>query len=148
MTKKGMEKLLGLVVHPLGHRREAMAILDAAYRWTHELKPYKLSRIPPLVMDELVALLAVWPLVHANVRWPISDTLSATDATTSVTAGVHTDCPPTLTAALYRLAEHRGERVRLDWDPTDELAAPTEICLLYTSPSPRDQRGSRMPSSA
>ena len=26
--------------------------------------------------------------------------------------------------------------------------APTEICLLYTSPSPRDQRGYRMPSSA
>ena len=25
---------------------------------------------------------------------------------------------------------------------------PDEICLLYTSPSPRDQRGSRMPSSA
>ena len=25
---------------------------------------------------------------------------------------------------------------------------PTETCLLYTSPSPRDQRGSRMPSSA
>ena len=24
----------------------------------------------------------------------------------------------------------------------------TRICLLYTSPSPRDQRGSRMPSSA
>ena len=24
----------------------------------------------------------------------------------------------------------------------------TKICLLYTSPSPRDQRGSRMPSSA
>ena len=23
-----------------------------------------------------------------------------------------------------------------------------EICLLYTSPSPRDQRGTRMPSSA
>ena len=32
------------------------------------------------------------------------------------------------------------------------VATPTrmhyEICLLYTSPSPRDQRGSRMPSSA
>ena len=25
---------------------------------------------------------------------------------------------------------------------------PSKICLLYTSPSPRDQRGSRMPSSA
>ena len=28
-----------------------------------------------------------------------------------------------------------------NWDYTD-------ACLLYTSPSPRDQRGSRMPSSA
>ena len=26
--------------------------------------------------------------------------------------------------------------------------AATKACLLYTSPSPRDQRGSRMPSSA
>ena len=26
--------------------------------------------------------------------------------------------------------------------------APVSVCLLYTSPSPRDQRGSRMPSSA
>ena len=31
----------------------------------------------------------------------------------------------------------------------DEFAfVPNHICLLYTSPSPRDQRGSRMPSSA
>ena len=30
----------------------------------------------------------------------------------------------------------------------DSLGVPLQICLLYTSPSPRDQRGSRMPSSA
>ena len=30
----------------------------------------------------------------------------------------------------------------------DEREARQTICLLYTSPSPRDQRGSRMPSSA
>ena len=30
----------------------------------------------------------------------------------------------------------------------DKLLAQTDACLLYTSPSPRDQRGSRMPSSA
>ena len=40
--------------------------------------------------------------------------------------------------------EHPTEydETRFDW--IDE----TEACLLYTSPSPRDQRGSRMPSSA
>ena len=27
-------------------------------------------------------------------------------------------------------------------------SVPSKDCLLYTSPSPRDQRGSRMPSSA
>ena len=31
-----------------------------------------------------------------------------------------------------------------DFDTPDNIKA----CLLYTSPSPRDQRGSRMPSSA
>ena len=34
-----------------------------------------------------------------------------------------------------------------DREPARALAA-ISICLLYTSPSPRDQRGSRMPSSA
>ena len=30
----------------------------------------------------------------------------------------------------------------------DDIVDTTRSCLLYTSPSPRDQRGSRMPSSA
>ena len=40
---------------------------------------------------------------------------------------------------------------RIDVDPGDLSHALAELqrsCLLYTSPSPRDQRGSRMPSSA
>ena len=32
--------------------------------------------------------------------------------------------------------------------PEDDFEAISIACLLYTSPSPRDQRGSRMPSSA
>ena len=32
--------------------------------------------------------------------------------------------------------------------PDDPVEGPCMGCLLYTSPSPRDQRGSRMPSSA
>ena len=32
--------------------------------------------------------------------------------------------------------------------PDEAPARPVSVCLLYTSPSPRDQRGSRMPSSA
>ena len=38
-----------------------------------------------------------------------------------------------------------GEVVRLT---SEGFAIKFKVCLLYTSPSPRDQRGSRMPSSA
>ena len=36
---------------------------------------------------------------------------------------------------------------RLDFS-SEKSPISVQICLLYTSPSPRDQRGSRMPSSA
>ena len=57
-------------------------------------------------------------------------------------------------------ANHRASRVPIAYlrshqtirhKPTASAAPFTEhrqCCLLYTSPSPRDQRGSRMPSSA
>ena len=38
--------------------------------------------------------------------------------------------------------------VRFGGDASDKPNIQAYICLLYTSPSPRDQRGSRMPSSA
>ena len=51
---------------------------------------------------------------------------------------------PLLTAAEeIELAHHVQAMKQLQELPEEELT-----CLLYTSPSPRDQRGSRMPSSA
>ena len=50
-------------------------------------------------------------------------------------------------------------KIMSDYDPSSELSKLSDLagsgkaarisdCLLYTSPSPRDQRGTRMPSSA
>ena len=47
--------------------------------------------------------------------------------------------------------EESEPRAKSPWKAfvlTGLLAALIGACLLYTSPSPRDQRGSRMPSSA
>ena len=65
------------------------------------------------------------------------------------------DNPPTLNAAidLYATVEitpRKDKKIVLvshDLGLSDEFAS-LDACLLYTSPSPRDQRGSRMPSSA
>ena len=49
-----------------------------------------------------------------------------------------------------RAHENGGGAVSVDVGPTPEAVVETAAkdCLLYTSPSPRDQRGSRMPASA
>ena len=71
------------------------------------------------------------------------------------------DLPPILNALeidnegnklILEVAQHLGENeVRtIAMDTTDGLVRGMEVkdCLLYTSPSPRDNRTSRMPSSA
>ena len=53
-------------------------------------------------------------------------------------------------AHFFRERPHAGARVRVDGSvfPVDSLNILAGTCLLYTSPSPRDKRQSRMPSSA
>ena len=41
-----------------------------------------------------------------------------------------------------------GGATRIGAAIAKKLSGPNKDCLLYTSPSPRDQRGSRMPSYA
>ena len=48
----------------------------------------------------------------------------------------------------YLEKDQRATRLLPKPERPRELEGGTLICLLYTSPSPRDQRGSRMPSSA
>ena len=53
--------------------------------------------------------------------------------------------PGGLTRALLLRGTEKLVAIEMDERFIPALA---EVCLLYTSPSPRDQRGSRMPSSA
>ena len=68
-----------------------------------------------------------WPLVTQMA--PAADTLAA--------GSVEID--------LSQLAE--GQQLKVLWRGKPVFVR-HRTCLLYTSPSPRDQRGSRMPSSA
>ena len=48
----------------------------------------------------------------------------------------------------YAFNPNSGKEVFVIDTPPPYPSGTWHICLLYTSPSPRDQRGSRMPSSA
>ena len=54
---------------------------------------------------------------------------------------------PALNARPAEMLEKWIVRIKLELDEYQK-ANPDKICLLYTSPSPRDKRQSRMPSSA
>ena len=53
-----------------------------------------------------------------------------------------------LEQALSALQELGQENQNIQVPGIENIPKTTNSCLLYTSPSPRDQRGSRMPSSA
>ena len=62
---------------------------------------------------------------------------------------------PIAQSAIDRLEKRGDVEIKINPDATKILPYETLMeevkncdCLLYTSPSPRDQRGSRMPSSA
>ena len=50
--------------------------------------------------------------------------------------------------ARREISAGRKEFMWRPWGPLEAFDPKLPNCLLYTSPSPRDQRGSRMPSSA
>ena len=62
-------------------------------------------------------------------------------------AGSLPDHPRLVASNAFSAISVRDEQPTTSaWD--ENIAPVANICLLYTSPSPRDQRGSRMPSSA
>ena len=97
--------------------------------------PASVSRRKRLVLagDIFLGLAIVAAALHfftlslSNLLWPIAG-IAATIYTTSLRQSIrHLDAPTT---------------------EMDEYELRLHTCLLYTSPSPRDKRQSRMPSSA
>ncbi len=70
--------------------------------------------MPPDVKDELVIALLLLPLAETNIRWEISQRISATDTTPSFGGTIHCVVGPEISRALFRTCEHRGCYVRLD----------------------------------
>lgn len=85
-SKKALQKLIGLYIHPFMHRRECMSVFHHIYVFLENLREGVLYKLPHHIRDELAAACLLLPLSFSNVRWPVSVQISATDA--SLTGGV------------------------------------------------------------
>ena len=79
----------------------------------------------------------VWRAIYSD---QVSGEITAISASTSIL----------YLAGTFRSLKYPDEETSqlVRWDGMDSGWLSLGTCLLYTSPSPRDQRGSRMPSSA
>ena len=80
---------------------------------------------------------------HRKIGWTVRNTLTSNSA--MVNAAVHGDG---LTSLQYRKTEGAETMESVSSDSLPDVVELSRICLLYTSPSPRDRSLARMPSSA
>lgn len=115
VSKKLLQGLTGLLVHPFLHKRIAMSILQDTFAWIQRLKDGESKPLPIAVKEELLGCGLILPLVHSNIRWEVSRRVGASDASLSHGGRAATEVSVPIAQTLYRYAEHRGEHVRLDW---------------------------------
>ena len=126
VSKKLLQRVLGLFVHPCMHQRLLMCLLQDSYTWVENLDDKQPRKLPNSVREELLTLSLAIPLCHSNIRWPVSHRISATDASLKGGGQAATLTTPSIARTLYRYSVHRGESVRLDWT-NGRLAPPSEM---------------------
>ena len=133
--RKSLEQLLGSVVFVLQVRREFACILQETFRAVDAMAYGKDYRLDAVVKDELWMIALIMPLCVARLRWPLSTELVATDATPCAHGATSAEIPARVAACLYRVAEHRGEYVRLDWNGSGLLSNDPAIGSRMSRPS-------------
>ena len=133
------------------------------------LTPFTADALSSLSADQMRSIIAIIfakdPNPGADEMTRPPDPISTSNPTSSdpifdgdVTTGANNDSANNryepkfkLEIALGRLQSYYSKAQKFSGDfeeDLDDSLAEFNTCLLYTSPSPRDQRGSRMPSSA
>ena len=132
-SKKSLQKIIGLFIHPFMHRRECMSIFHHIYLFIEKLDDTQIIRLPHHIRDEILCASLLLPLAQSNARWPVSTQVSSTDASSTGGGRAATLTSRAFAKSLYRFGEKKGEYCRLDWEknalppPTDMQQAPSTL---------------------
>ena len=91
-----------------------MSAFQHMYVWLAEQVPGTQVRLPWKIREELASAVLLLGVSHTNIRCPISNVLSCTDATPESLGGAEVIVSTPLALELQRHVEVRGEHVRLD----------------------------------
>lgn len=89
-----LREVIGLWTYTLVLRRPAFSILFDTFSFLNEREPDKRLRLPDSVVDELTALMDVFPLLFADLHQPLSPRIYFSDACPKGGGVSYADVPP------------------------------------------------------
>ena len=117
VTRGSLQQILGAWNFALSFRREALCCLDVAFLCARKLPTRRHTPAHGALLDDLLVVAGIAPLLQADLRTQPRYDLFATDASPSGAGACIAKVTPDLWHSLHRIAEERGEHVRLDWGP-------------------------------
>ena len=125
--RKTLEQLIGAFIHPFQHKKCLNCIFQNVYKYMHSLKYGIWYKLPPQILSEIVIASLCMPLASADLRADLSETITCTDATPSAFGVCRSKVDKRTLRSMYRLCEHRGEYVRMDWSEIAMGLHPTRM---------------------
>ena len=113
IEKDLLRRVQALFIHPFIHRRELMSSPHRIFLFCEDLVPGVFTPWAPDIRDEVVACALLLPLAVVNMRWPVSSTMSMTDATPTTAGAVRAEVSLELAEAFFDITETRGANVRM-----------------------------------
>ena len=123
VTRGSLQQILGAWNFALSFRREALCCLDVAFMCARKLPTRRPTAAHGALLDDLLVVAGIAPLLQADLRTQPRYDLFATDASPSGAGACMAKVESDLCHSLYRIAEERGEHVRLDWGPAPPPAS-------------------------
>ena len=120
-SKRILQKLLGYCCFIFQFRRELFALQHHIYKFIYKMPSKGWKKLPAFICDELRSLAYHIPFAKWNMRKKISQSLLATDATPTSGGAARAEVTDELCKELWRHTEVRGEAVRLDSLPLDDV---------------------------
>ena len=113
VPKAFLDSLMGLVVHPLMHRRSLCPCFHRIFKLMNDHKAEKILTLPAGVREELCYAALLMPVARTNLRAQVDTLITATDATPSSGGSVACAVSRRLAEALFRSVYYRGGHRRL-----------------------------------
>jgi len=114
VSKALLIRVQSLYTSPFMFRREFMCVFHRFFKFLATLSDEDLVTLPADIRDELFVALLLLPLAVADLRRPISNVISCTDATPCSGGACQFWGSKDLAKTLFRASEYRGQHVRLD----------------------------------